>query len=81
MLSKIKMNKQSVFVALLYLIGIMHWFFFFFFVDYYAYSNSSPTAGIEEVINKGSSIAQSIKDLNRTAKGDLALLKTFLTSV
>ena len=36
-------------LSLLYLLGIIHWFFFFFFVDYYTYFNISPAEEINEI--------------------------------
>jgi hypothetical protein len=64
----------------LYFLGITHWLFFFFFVDYYTYSNIAPTVEIREVLNKESSIEQTIADINKTRKDDIELLKSFVTN-
>jgi len=70
-------------LVLLYLLGVMHWLFFFFFVDYYTYSNISPTVEIKEILNKGSSISQTnneIYDTYKWDKQDKQLLKDFFAN-
>ena len=65
------------------MLGVIHWLFFFFFVDYYTYSNISPTVEIKEILNKGSSISQTKNEIYDTYKWDRKdkqLLKDFLAN-
>jgi len=73
----IKNNFQYLFLSILYLLGIIHWIFFFFFVDYYTYTNISPTREINEVLSKSFSIEQKIDEINKTRKTDTQLLQSF----
>ena len=41
--------------------GLIHWIFFLFFVDYYSYTNKSPTREINEVL-------KSVKSVNNNRK-------------
>ena len=77
---KNKFNKKLFMVGLLYLLGITHWFFFFFFVDYYTYSNNSPTAKVEKVLNKEASINKTLNEINKTLKEDKHLLKSIVVN-
>ena len=49
---KIIINKNTYFNLLIYLIGVLHWFFFFYFVDYYEYNNENIYNEIEIIDEK-----------------------------
>ena len=74
----IKINYQYLYISILFLLGFIHWIFFLFFVDYYSYTNISPTREINEVLKKNYSIQKKIHEINKTRKDDIELLKGFI---
>ena len=52
--------------------------FFFFFVDYFTYSNVSPTVDTKVVSDKNSSYSQKLHETKKIVSKDKHLLKSFV---